>query len=188
LRCAQDSRAATLGGSLISVALLIAALLTLASVVWSTLRFHISPMPSSARARRAILSWIPADTKGEIFELGAGWGSLAFPIARQCPRAHVVAWEGSPVPYLVCCLRKLLRPAPNLTLRFGDFSGVDFAGASGVVTYLWTGGMAQLDPKLRELQSGSWVISSTFAWRGRKATDEQTLGDLFRTKIYRYVL
>ena len=85
--------------SLISAALLIAALLTLASVVWSTLRFHISPMPSSPRARRAILSWIPADTTGEIFELGAGWGSLAIPIARQCAHAHVVACEGSPVPY-----------------------------------------------------------------------------------------
>jgi len=174
---------------LLSAALLIAALLTLASVVWSTLRFHISPMPSSPRARRAILSWIPAGTTGEIFELGAGWGSLAIPIARQCAHAHVVACEGSPVPYLVCCLRKLLRPAPNLTLRFGDFSGVDLSRASGVVTYLWTGGMAQLAPKLvRELQPGSWVISSTFAWRGREATDEQTLDDIFRTKIYRYVL
>lgn len=172
-----------------SVALLIAALLTLASVVWSTLRFHISPMPSSARARRAILSWIPADTSGVIFELGAGWGALAFPIARQCPRAHVIAWEGSPVPYLVCCLRKLLRPAPNLTLRFGDFSEADLSRASGVVTYLWTGGMAQLAPKLgRELQPGSWVISSTFAWRGREASDERTLDDLYRTKIYRYRL
>jgi len=162
---------------------------TLASVVWSTLRFRISPMPSSSRARRAILRWIPADTTGEIFELGAGWGSLAFPIARQCARARRLACEGSPVPYLVCCLRKLLRPAPNLTLRFGDFSGVDLSRATGVVTYLWTGGMAQLAPKLvRELRPGSWVISSTFAWRGREATDEQTLDDLFRTKIYRYVL
>ena len=146
-------------------------------------------MPSSARARRAILSWIPADTTGEVFELGAGWGSLAFPIARHCPGAHVVAWEGSLVPYLVCRLRKLLWSAPNLTLRFGDFSEVDLSRASGVVTYLWTGGMAQLAPKLgRELKSGSWVISSTFAWHGREETDEQTLDDFFRTKIYRYVL
>ncbi|MBS2028544.1 MAG: SAM-dependent methyltransferase [Deltaproteobacteria bacterium] len=163
-------------------------MLTLASVVWSTLRFDISPMPSSAQARRAILSWIPADTTGEIYELGAGWGSLAFPIARQCPRAHIIALEGSPVPYLVCWLRKLLRPAPNLTLRFGDFSEVDLTQASGVVTYLWTGGMAQLGSKLSALKSGSWVISSTFAWRGREATDERTLDDLWRTKIYRYVL
>ena len=174
---------------MIAVALLVAALLTLASIVWSTLRFHISPMPSSARVRRAILNWIPADTAGEIYELGAGWGSLAFPIAKQCPRAQVIAWEGSPVPYLLCCVRKLLRPTPNLTLRFGDFSNVELSRASGVVTYLWTGGMAQLAPKLlRELPSGSWVISSTFAWRGRKADDEQTLDDLLGTKIYRYVL
>jgi hypothetical protein len=49
--------------------------------------------------------------------------------------------------------------------------------------------MAQLAPKLaRELPPGSWVISSTFAWHGREATDEQTLDDLFRTKNYRYVL
>jgi hypothetical protein len=168
---------------------LIAAVVTLASVVWSTLHFHIAPMPSSAQARRAILRWIPADSTGEIFELGAGWGTLAIPMARQCPRAHVVAWEGSPVPYLVCRLRMLLRPAPNLTLRFGDFSAVDLSGASGVVTYLWTGGMAQLAPKLaRELKPGSWVISSTFAWRGREAADEQTLDDLFRTRLYRYVV
>lgn len=160
------------------------------SIIWSTLRFGISPMPTSGKVRALLVSdFFTPEQGGVIHELGAGWGTLAFAIARRCPRAKVVAHEGSLVPFLFCAVRRLVTGAKNVELRFGDFLTADLREASGVVTYLWTGGMAQLAPKFEaELAPGAFVISHTFAWRGREPQKSVTAADLHRTPIYRYVI
>ncbi|MFO0596835.1 MAG: SAM-dependent methyltransferase [Myxococcaceae bacterium] len=161
--------------------------LAAASIVWSTLRLGISPMPSSRAVRTEVLALLDPALEGELHELGAGWGSLAFPIARHCPNARVIAHEGSLVPYVFCVLRKTLTGASNVEVRFGNFLRADLRHAAGVIAYLWTGGMEQLAPKFEaELPAGSFVISHTFAWRGREAELQRTATDLYRTPIYRY--
>jgi hypothetical protein len=173
----------------LEIAVLALLVLAAATIVWSTLRFGISPMPSSRRVRDALVALLPADLDGTVHELGAGWGTLAFAVARRCPRATVVAHEGSLVPYLFCALRRALTGAKNVELRFGNFLGHDLRGARGVITYLWTGGMEQLSAKFdAELPPGAFVLSHTFAWRGRTAVETVTLDDLYRTPIYRYVI
>ena len=39
----------------------------------------ISPIPSSRLSRRFMMGLVPADLEGGICEMGAGWGTLAFP-------------------------------------------------------------------------------------------------------------
>ncbi len=169
-------------------ALLTLAILALASILWSTSRFGISPMPTSAAVKREVLALISPTQTGVVHELGAGWGTLAFALARHCPRARIVAHEGSPFPFAVCWLRSKLTPADNLELRFGDFVKTDLSQAAGVVTYLWTGGMQQLAPKFEaELPTGAFVVSHTFEWRGRTASETRTATDLYRTRVYRYL-
>lgn len=163
--------------------------LAASSIVWSTLRFGISPMPSSGRVRDTLIDILPVDQQGVLHELGAGWGTLAFAIARRCPQARVIAHEGSIVPFLFCWLRKVITRPPNLELRFGNFLQADLRGAAGVITYLWTGGMEQLAPKfMSELPPGAFVLTHTFAWRGREPNSVVNVGDLYRTPIYRYVI
>ena len=55
------------------------------SVIVYTLRYGISPMPTSPRVRRVLLGLLPEDPGGPVAELGAGWGTLAFPLARRWP-------------------------------------------------------------------------------------------------------
>lgn len=161
----------------------------LASVVWATLRLGISPMPTSPAVRRAVLALLPHDVDGEVHELGAGWGGLALALADACPRAQVVAWEASFVPWLWCRLRLALRPRKNVTLRHGDFFGADLSRARLVVCYLWTGAMTRLGPKLEaELPQGAVVVSHTFALRGWQAEQAVRVDDLYRTPVYRYVV
>ena len=163
------------------------ALFVIVSIVWSTLRLGISPMPSSLKVRDALLELIAPTTRGTIHELGAGWGTLAFGIAKRCPDAHVVAHEGSLVPWLFLKLRAQLSPSKNVTVRLGNFMHADLSGASGAVAYLWTGGMQALGPKLEaELPPGAFVVSHTFQWRGRVAEAQVTAPDLYHTPIYRY--
>lgn len=159
------------------------------SITWSTLRLGISPMPSSPRVRDALLQLIDPHTVGVIHELGAGWGTLAFAIARHCPDAHVVAHEGSFVPWLFLRARAALSSSTNISVRFGNFMKADLTGSSGAVAYLWTGGMRELGPKFEaELSPGAFVVSHTFEWRGRVAEMQVMASDLYRTPIYRYRL
>ena len=44
----------------------------------------ISPVSSTFKSRRKIINSVPKDQKGFVYELGAGWGALAFPLARRC--------------------------------------------------------------------------------------------------------
>lgn len=160
-----------------------------ASIAWSTLRLGISPMPTSRRVRAALLDLVPREVDGEVHELGAGWGGLAFALAETLPRARVVAWEVSFVPWLVCRLRLALKPRPNLELRRRDFFEADLSGARVVVCYLWTGAMTRLAQKFSaELPEGAVVLSQTFALRGWTAETTRVVEDVYRTPVYRYVV
>jgi hypothetical protein len=171
-------------GELIVLAI---ACLALASIFWSTLTLGISPMPTSGKVKREVLAMISPDLEGDVHELGAGWGTLAFAIAAHCPRAKVIGWERSPFPFLFCRLRLLVQRRPNLTLRFADFHEGDLKGARLVIAYLWTGAMTRLAPKFEaELPGGAEVISHTFAWRGKEPVETRRTNDLYRTPVYRY--
>lgn len=171
---------------LLAVTLAVAALL---SIVISTLRLGISPMPTSPRVRRAVLELVPRPLEGQVHELGAGWGTLAFALARRCPGATVIAWEASLFPYLFCVLRKAVGGPRNLMLRHANFFDADLRGAALVTAYLWTGAMTRLGPKFdAELPPGACVISHTFAWPGRTPSETVRVADLYRTPIYRYVI
>ncbi len=169
-------------------ALLAALVFALASIVVHSLRVGISPMPSSARAIDAMLSLIPPQTTGQILELGAGWGALAVRLSRHAPAAKVVAWESSWVPFAVLWLRARVLRVANLELRFGDFAAQPLKDATVVVCYLWPGAMASLSERFRaELPVGASIVSNTFGLRGWAAATEVQLGDLYRTRVYRYV-
>ena len=131
-----------------------------------------------------ICGWLITDCGNE---LGAGWGTLAWAVATTHPRAQVIAWERSPFPFLFCWLRLFFQPRPNLTVRFADFHEADLSKATLVLAYLWTGAMTKLGPKFEaELAPGAWVISHTFAWRGKEPETTRVTADLYRTPVYRY--
>jgi hypothetical protein len=58
----------------------------------------ISPFSSTFKSSRCIINAVSPEQQGIICELGAGWGRLAFSLARRCPKSRVVAYELSPVP------------------------------------------------------------------------------------------
>ncbi len=159
------------------------------SIVFSTLRTGISPMPTLGKVRRQLLPLIESDLSGTILELGCGWGTLAFALADRCPRARVVAFELSPLPFAFCWLRQRLAPRSNLELQRQDFFRASFSDAALVVCYLFPGAMTRLAPKLlAELPPGTRVLSHTFALRGWKPLRTLMVDDLYRTPIYLYAV
>lgn len=144
-------------------------------------------MPTSSRVLSKVLSVLPTELSGDVVELGAGWGTLAWAVASARPSCRVIAWEASPVPFAFCWLRLKVSPRPNLVLRFGDFRDAELASSRLVLAYLWTGAMTQLGPRFdAELKPGTLVVTHTFAWRGREAELTVNADDVYRTPVYRY--
>jgi hypothetical protein len=145
-------------------------------------------VPSNALQRAAVLEAVGA-CEGELVELGAGWGTLAFALADRFPRARVTAYELSWVPFAVMRLRQALRPRANLTLRRADFLRAPLGDAEVLVSYLFRGGMEALKAKLEaEGRPGARLVTHTFGVRGWTASSERDLGDLFRTRVFVYPL
>ncbi len=173
--------------SVIELVLLCIILISAGSIVVTTLRIGISPMPSSPQACKAIRSLIPENTTGSIVDLGSGWGNIVFFLSRAFPKARVTGIELSWIPWLFSHSLHFVRKQPNLKLERNDFRKVDLADVSIVVCYLFPAGMKQLQEKLqRELKPGTIVISNTFQVAGWTPQKTLFLRDLYNTPIYFY--
>ena len=147
----------------------------------------ISPVSSSLQSRKNIIRTVPPDQEGYIYELGAGWGAMAFPLARRCPEATVVAYELSPVPWLFLKTRALFFGPRNLTILRRNFLKENLAKASMVVCYLYPGAMEKLSAKLLlELKPDARVISNTFEIPAWTPTCIQNLEDVMCPQIFYY--
>ena len=171
---------------LIAVAAL---LFSIATIAWTTFRVGISPMPSSAKARKEMLRETENSGKGPIIDLGSGWGTLAIPLARKYPERKIIGYEVSLAPWVVSLLLKHALNLENLSLYRQDFLKADLAGAAVLVCYLHPGGMAALQKKLQQEASGEMrIISNTFALPDFPPAKVTPLGDLYKTPIYLYQL
>ena len=65
---------------------LAAALAVVLGLVVHALIVGVAPAPTSPRVASVMLALIPPGIEGVVFELGSGWGTLAFPLARRLPR------------------------------------------------------------------------------------------------------
>lgn len=168
----------------IVVGLAVAALI---SIVVTSLRAGISPMPSSRKAQKAIISAIPHNTHGLIFDLGSGWGNVVFPLARSFPLATIRGVELSPVPWAVSRIGASLFGYSNLDIQRGNFQDISLDDAEVVVCYLFPDGMTSLKTKFEdELKPNTLIVSNTFRLAGWEPEEVITLNDVHQTPIYRY--
>lgn len=155
-------------------------------VIWS-IRNGISPMPTSSRVKKCLMENLPDNITGTVVEMGSGWGTLAFPIAKKLPHCHIIGYENSPVPFMFSKLRHLLFPMINLKLYYRDFYPGSLQEVSMVVCYLFPSAMRRLKVKFeKELKPGTWVVSHTFAIPGWKPKEVHIADDIYQTKIYLY--
>ncbi len=147
----------------------------------------ICPCSSTRKSRRAILKSVPEETEGIIYELGAGWGAIAFPLARRCKKAKVIAYELSPVPFLFMRLVRFLFRVKNLTVRRQNFLKVPLADADFVVCYLHPQALEKLEPKLEaELSPDATVISNAFELPHWQPAIIEQLEDLMCPQVFIY--
>ena len=186
--------------------LIVLALAVVLSILIGSLRAGISPMPSSRKAHKAVLSLLEQNRNVDngrgltLIDCGSGWGHLVFQLARRYPEAKVIGYELSFIPWLVSRLLGRFLLLDNLIIYRKSFMDRDLPVPLGqgdlLFTYLYPKGMAKLADRLKEHAAkrpeantrSQQLISICFALPGFEAEERQILTDLYRTHIYRYAL
>lgn len=159
------------------------------SIAWFTLKLGISPMPSSAKACHAILEASEQTGEGSIIDLGCGWGTLLFALARKYPERPVIGYELSWLPWAYSLVYKTIFRLHHVKIYRQSFLTADLSEAALLVCYLFPTGMTELQGKLSQEQSAdTLLISSTFALPDNEPAQTIRLDDLYNTPIYIYRL
>jgi len=179
------------------IALVALVLLASISIVWTTLSAGMSPMPSSKKARDAMIQLL--ESAGEesgveteawpVVDLGSGWGSLIIRLAIKYPKRQIVGYELSFLPWLVTLIIRKLLGLKNLTIYRQDFLKADLSASSLMVCYLFPAGMTALETKLStEETTARYLISNNFALPTLTAEKSIHLNDFYKSPVFRYRL
>lgn len=173
-------------------------LLALMSVLYSTLRTGVPPMPSSWRSRRALLAFledaVPDHPTVTLVDLGSGWGGIVIPMARRFPQHRIEGYELSWLPWLFSRLLKTLLRRDNLSLHRRDFLQADLRHARVLVSYLNPTQMDRLSQRFHTTEgtvstgAACTLFSIGFALPGVQPERTVRVNELYNTPIYQYEL
>jgi len=162
-------------------------IVSLLALFYYALSTGAPPMPSSFGAARQIASLVPHREECTVYEVGAAWGHLAFPLALTHPKCTVRAIEISPLPWLFMKVIEKLLFVRNMRIERRDMFDVSFRDAGAIVCYLHTELLNQLKPKLQdELRSGTLVVSNTYEIPGWTPLEVHFRDDSYCPQIYVY--
>lgn len=171
-----------------AVIIVILALAGAVSILYMSFRNGIAPTPTSPTVRNELLLHLPEQSPGVIAELGAGFGTLAFSVAKKYPSATVIAYENSLVPWLYMKLRLNLFPIPNVTLLYKDFFKENLSKFNLIICYLHRENMLKLEQKFsKELRNGTSIYTHTFSLPNWTEKEKWQARDLYRATIFHYV-
>lgn len=156
------------------------------SIVGFSLYTGISPMPSSWKIRDLLLRELPQNVTC-IYELGSGWGTLAFPLAKKFKHVELHAFELSFFPWLVSAIIQKMGKYSNLHLHRKNFLKEPLEGVDVIVCYLYPGAMRNLKPKFEhELKPGTWIFSNSFSIPGWQPEKILTAKDFWKSELIIY--
>ncbi|WP_246942993.1 methyltransferase [Bacillus pinisoli] len=167
--------------------ILLLSLLATLSILTTTMRNRISPTPTSYKVKKNLLKLLEEESPHKIVDLGAGWGTLVFPIAKQHPEATVVGYENSLIPFLFMKIRQMVSKTPNLMIERRNFYKENLSSYDIVICYLFPLGMKKLKDKFtHELKNGTSIYTHTFSIPGWTPTQKWKVKDLYRSTIFQY--
>ena len=173
--------------SIFDLLLLITAILVTLSLIFSTVKLGISPMPSSNKAYNAMVEFVEITGTEAIIDLGSGWGNFVIRIAKKNPQRQVIGYEMSYLPWLMSILLKKVFGLQNLTLYRQNFYNVNLPDASALVCYLYPGAMEKIRDKLiLEQPNISFLLSNNFALPSWQPYKMKTIDDFYKSPLYLY--
>lgn len=169
--------------------LIIITLLAVLSIVYKSWRNGISPMPSSALARRAVAEEVRRiGASGILVDAGSGWGTLVLDLAQRCEGWSIIGLENSWLPLWWSRAWAYLRKGKSkVSFQRADLYDYSYEQATVVVCYLYPGAMKRLSRILDvKFVPGTTIISICFALPDWEPERIITCSDVYHTKIYVY--
>ncbi|MBM6616542.1 methyltransferase [Bacillus suaedaesalsae] len=174
--------------TMLTIIILVLALSGTSSILFMSFRNGIAPTPSSPKVVKELLLHLPSQSPKLIAELGAGFGTLVFSIAKKYPKTPIIAYENSFLPWLYMKLRLFLFPIRNVTVLYKDFFKEDLTKFDCIICYLHRDGMIKLQHKFsEELRKGTSIYTHTFSIPSWTEKEKWQAPDLYRATIYHYV-
>lgn len=176
--------------TIISWCLLTLMIVITGSIVFYSFKNGITPTPTLGMVKQGLMAMLSQQQiNGNLYELGAGWGTLAFALAKEYKHCNIYGYENSTFPYFFSQIRNLCSRYRNVKLFREDFYDVSLHDADLVVCCLYTRAMQKLRIKFEnELKKDALVVSHTFAVPDWTPVDVFVAADLYRTKIYLYIV
>jgi hypothetical protein len=172
---------------ILDVLLLITAIFITLSLIYSTIKLGISPMPSSSKAYDTMMTLVDETGSGSIIDLGSGWGNFVIRIAKRNPHRQVIGYELSLLPWITSKLLKKALGLNNLTIHRQNFYNVNLSNSSVLVCYLYPEAMEKIKNKLLlEQAKVDFLISNNFALPSWKSYKVVRLNDFYKSPIYLY--
>lgn len=165
--------------SLLLIAILITAGLLVTAVHHLALRTpYVRTSPRLARAMISLAQVRPGD---EVWDLGAGDGSVLLEAKKQIPAIIAVGVEVVPAIWFLGWLRTR---AHGITFLLKDARRVDLSTATVVLLYMTPHMLGELMPALRRVPKGTRIVTRAFRLLGQSATEEKNVDG---ATLYLYV-
>ena len=157
------------------------------SLIYSSIKLGISPMPSSRKAYKVMSDLVEKTGTGAIIDLGSGWGNFVIPIAKNNRQRQVIGYEMSILPWLISTVLKQIFGLSNLTLHRENFYHASLPAASVIVCYLYPQAMIKIQAKLLlEQPKIDFLISNNFALPTFQPDTVIILDDFYKSPVYLY--
>lgn len=186
------------------VILLIFAVILL--ILWIILTSYLGlTLFYTVKNKKLFVPFLPSDTKGiqamlraaslkgdeNIVDIGSGWGTIVFEVAKSYPQACVTGIELHPVLFLISkVVQFLFYRRQKITLVRGDAAAFSYESYNIVFLFMLSTFVDEvIAPKLeKELKPGAKVISYVFKMNSSSFTEKViTLPSAgWRNKIYVY--
>ncbi|MBE8215450.1 MAG: hypothetical protein HAW62_03850 [Endozoicomonadaceae bacterium] len=124
------------------------------AIIISTLFFYlkngIASTPSTIAVFKALQAHLPNQINGHILEAGAGFGGIAFWLAKKYPYNTVYAIENAWVPFIILWCRKKIQYRSNLQIKCKNINTISFRNTGLVYAFLCQKGMKTLQKQLEK--------------------------------------
>ena len=153
------------------------------------LKNKIGPSPTSGLVAKYVISILPKKVDGVIYDLGAGFGTMALKLANNYPGNKVVVIENNWLPFIVSKLIfKFLAPKNLVSVR-ADIYSHSLKDAGLIYCYLCPYAMRKLSTLIpQKINRELLLVSSTFAVPGWKPQKVSRVNDLYQSPIYTYLI
>lgn len=150
------------------------------------IKLGIRPRPTPQNVINDIATILQSigDT-GTFVDLGSGYGTLIFGLAKRLPGWEFVGVEQSPTPWLMSNLRSIIKQVGNYRFFIGDAAQVPlhnydvvYTNQSPTILKKWERGLAQ------RLESGTLFLSLDAALPRIKPLDKLTVDDVHTLYVY----